>query len=117
MLLLIGIEKDIAKKIEEDVGINVFILGKEAEGKLVKDIVANPRDFEGNGTWHERKFAIMHGMNNEEVKKVLGVFKTQGIKDVIFATTTETSLNWELSDLLNELLEEDEYFKKIKKDK
>jgi len=117
MLLLIGIEKDVAKKIEEDLGINVFILGKEAEDKLLKDIVTNPQDFEDDDTWHERKFAIMHGMNNEEVKKVLGVFKTQGIKDVIFATTTETSLNWKLSNLLDELLEEDEYFKKIKKDK
>ncbi len=59
----------------------------------------------------------MHGIPNEKVKEVMERVRLLGILDVIFATTTPTSLTWKLEDLLNELIREDEYFRKLKEEK
>ena len=36
-------------------------------------------------------------------------------KECVFATTTESNLNWKLEDLLAELTEEHDYFKKVRR--
>ncbi|WP_366513790.1 DUF3783 domain-containing protein [Thermococcus aggregans] len=72
--------------------------------------------FEGSGNWHWRKFIIMHNLSNKNISKVIKVLRSHGING-IFATTTPTSLTWKLEDLLNELIREDEYFRRLREEK
>lgn len=117
MLLYIGINKDITRKIEDELGLSGYNIGESAKDKLVREIIENPSEFESEKFWHERKFVLMHNLSNDEIKKVLSTFKSAHVKDVIFATTTKTSLEWKLSDLLSELIKEDEYFKSKDREK
>ncbi len=114
-LFLIGIiDENIILELRHRLGMDVFIVKESARGSLVEDVVNNPESFKGKKVWHSRKFVLMHNLSNSEIKSVLSVFKSLGLKDVIFATTTETSLKWKLEDLLLELIKEDEYFKNRK---
>ena len=60
------------------------------------------------------KVIIFHGIDNEEVISLMRLIKntTDSPKDFIFAVTTEQSLEWRVKDLIKELEEEHEYFKK-----
>ena len=58
----------------------------------------------------------MHDISNESVKEIIRKVRSLGIKEIIFATTTPTSLSWMLEDLLKELIREDEYFRKLKEE-
>ena len=114
MLILIGFrESEIETLREHHLGV-IYSVGAGAKKASVMDIVNDIEKFTGDGAWHERKFVIMHGLDNEGIKNTLSVFKNLGLRDVIFATTTPTSLTWTLENLLNELIEEHEYFKRQK---
>jgi len=58
---------------------------------------------------------IMNGLNNEQTLKVMKAVKSiEGIPRIIFASTTQTSLEWKVKDLLQELKAEDDEFRKMK---
>ncbi len=59
------------------------------------------------------KVIILHGFSREEIFKISGLLK-QAFKgeDIILATTTPTSLQWKMSQLIDELKKEHEYFRK-----
>ena len=63
------------------------------------------------------KVIIFHGFTGEELETLIKILKKDfpKYKDTILATTTETSLNWKVKELINELIEEREYFKKQSK--
>ncbi len=63
------------------------------------------------------KVIIFHGFTGEELEILIKILKKDfpKYKDTILATTTETSLNWKVKELINELIEEREYFKKQSK--
>jgi D-ribose pyranose/furanose isomerase RbsD len=63
----------------------------------------------------EQKVVILHGFDKPEILKVMKLLKEnfQG-EDLIFASTTPTSLTWRVEDLINELKQEHEEFKKMR---
>lgn len=117
MILLIGFEGDEVSRIKNVLTeFEVYEVPEYCRDWVVEEVVAKAPTFEGSGNWHWRKFIIMHNLSNEEVKGVINAVHSQGIS-AIFATTTPTSLTWKLEDLLNELIREDEYFRKLREEK
>ncbi|WP_048146570.1 DUF3783 domain-containing protein [Pyrococcus abyssi] len=94
-------------------GLDIICIPEYCRDWVVSSIVENTDELEGRCDWHFKKFIIMHNASNEDIKRVIKLVKPK-FKDVIFATTTETSLTWRLDDLLQELIREDEYFKRRK---
>ena len=63
----------------------------------------------------EPKIVILHGFDKPEILKAMRIIKEnfQG-EDIIFASTTPTSLTWKVEDLINELKQEHEEFKRMR---
>ena len=61
----------------------------------------------------EPKVIIFHGLTNEEAAKFMRLIKenAEDSSKLIFAITTEHSINWKVKDLIAELQKEHEYFK------
>ncbi|MCD6245723.1 DUF3783 domain-containing protein [candidate division WOR-3 bacterium] len=63
------------------------------------------------------KIIIINGFTNEELKEFLSFYKKNPNLPVpIFATVTDNSLEMKVKDLIEELIEEDENFKKMMKE-
>lgn len=117
MILLIGFEQEEVSRVKNALSeFDVYEVPEYCRDWIVEEVVAKAPTFQGSGNWHWRKFLIMHDLSNEEVTRVIKVVRSQGISP-IFATTTPTSLTWKLEDLLNELIREDEYFRKLREEK
>ncbi len=65
-----------------------------------------------------QRVILFHGFTREELMLLINLLNShpQVPRDIIMATTTETSLQWKVADLLGELAKEHEYFKKQKQD-
>ncbi|WP_175059613.1 DUF3783 domain-containing protein [Thermococcus sp. 2319x1] len=117
MILIIGFEQDEVSGVREILSeFDIYEVPEYCKDWVVEEVVAKAPTFQGSGNWHWRKFIIMHNLSNEEVKRVIKTVRSQGINP-IFATTTPTSLTWKLEDLLDELVREDEYFRKLREEK
>lgn len=58
-----------------------------------------------------KKYILLSGFTNEEVKKVINFLKSsKELPRIIFATTTETVLDWTVKEWLDELAREDNLF-------
>jgi len=65
----------------------------------------------------EKKFVLLANFTNEEVAELLSWYKqNKRLPRPIFASVTETVLQWKVSDWLEELKKEDDYFNQNKKD-
>lgn len=65
-----------------------------------------------------KKVVLLHNFDKQEILKSMKLLKELfNGEDIIFASTTPTSLQWKLEDLLEELHQEHEEFKKIKEAK
>ncbi|MBB6063212.1 hypothetical protein HNP65_001676 [Thermosipho japonicus] len=64
----------------------------------------------------EKAFLIIHGFKQkDELFKLIKLLKDNfPEKELIFATTTPTNLEWKLSDLIVEIEKEHEFMKKTK---
>ncbi len=80
-------------------------------GEVVSEVFEKARADECD--WHERKFILMADVDGETIKEIVNRVKALGLGRVIFAAPTEISMKWKLKDLLEELIEEDEYFKAL----
>ncbi|AEC51145.1 hypothetical protein PNA2_0227 [Pyrococcus sp. NA2] len=109
-ILLIGFSREEYKELKQLLKHELVCVPEYCKDWTVGSIVER-KNLEGRCDWHLRKFIIMHNLTNEEIKNVIKLVKPR-FKDVIFATTTPTSLTWRLEDLLQELIREDEYFKR-----
>ncbi len=81
---------------------------KECLNWKLKEVVEKKP--EGSGNWHEKKFIIMHG-SNDFIKRVISAVRPLKLGRIIFVSTTPISLERTLDDLIEEWLEEDEYFR------
>lgn len=62
-----------------------------------------------------KRFLLLHGFNEEEVHVLMKTCKTLfPDKDLVFAVTTETNMQWKVSELIEEVLKEHEYMKQQK---
>ena len=64
----------------------------------------------------EQKIVILHGFSPEEAVAILKAVKTTvpGAADAAFATSTETSLDWKLSYLVEHITEEHRQFREMR---
>ncbi len=62
----------------------------------------------------ENKVIIMNGFSNAEIARIMKSVKSlfDNPRDLIFAKTTETSLQMKLADLIEDMSEDHEYLKK-----
>ncbi|ANQ53090.1 MULTISPECIES: DUF3783 domain-containing protein [Thermosipho] len=64
----------------------------------------------------DKRFVILHGFEKDDIFKVMKILKENfPEKELIFATTTPTNLNWKLSDLIVEIEKEHKVMKKMRK--
>lgn len=63
----------------------------------------------------ERKVVLLHNFEKQDILKIMKLIKEAFNEDIIFASTTPTSLKWTVEDLLEELNKEHEEFRKIRK--
>jgi hypothetical protein len=64
------------------------------------------------------KAILISGFTDEEIRELLRCYReNKKLPRTIFATVTETALEWKVKDWLKELEEEDRYFKKQLKNK
>lgn len=64
----------------------------------------------------EKKYVLLANFTNEETAELLSWHKqNKKLSRVIFASVTDTVLQWKVSEWLEELKKEDEYFHQNKK--
>lgn len=114
MILVIGFSREEVERIK-GVFEEVYEVPPYCRDWVLQEIIEKAPSLEGSGDWHDRKFFIMHGRENHEVKEALSRMKELGFRGVIYATTTPTSLKWPLEKLIQEWLEEDAYFRKMRR--
>lgn len=64
----------------------------------------------------QEKVVILHGFNNQEIHRLLPAIREAADKDkeIVFAMTTETNLEWKVGDMIQEVTEEHRELKKLK---
>ncbi|WP_054841481.1 DUF3783 domain-containing protein [Thermococcus peptonophilus] len=117
MIFLIGFFEDEVKLIRDAFnGVPVYEIPSYCRDWVLSEVVEKANSLEGSGNWHERKFFLMHDLSNDEVKEALRKMKSLGFRGgVIYATTTPTSLTMKLDELIEEWLEEDAYFRQLRR--
>jgi hypothetical protein len=61
----------------------------------------------------DKRFVLLAGFSDEELIETLKTYKSNNkLPKAIFASVTETALDWKVKDWLEELSREDEYYKK-----
>ena len=113
-ILIIGFSEDELADIRGLFDFDAFGVPEYCRDWVLQDVVDKAETLSGSPQWHLRKFVIMHNLSNEEIKEVISKLRASSNERIIFATTTPTSLGWKLEALLEELMEEDEYFKAMK---
>ncbi|AHL22255.1 DUF3783 domain-containing protein [Thermococcus nautili] len=114
-LLLIGFTEDEIERIAE-LGYPVLPVPEHFRKLTLAEILERTTEG-GNLDWAGERFVIMHGLDNEGIKRVINEVRKLAEGRVIFATTTETNLKWTLEELLDELRREDEYFRAMREAK
>ncbi len=62
---------------------------------------------------NNKKFVLLAGFTNGETIELLKIYKANNkLPKAIFASLTETAMNWKVSDWLDELSKEDNYYQK-----
>ncbi|MDD3461573.1 hypothetical protein KU43_01630 [Mesotoga sp. SC_NapDC2] len=62
-------------------------------------------------------YVIFSGFENSYIGQIIKQIRQYLGRDLVFATTTESNMNWKMSDLLSELAEEHNYFVKARREK
>ncbi len=109
MLLLIGFPKEEIERIKERMNEDVLPVTAHWENDKLKDIIG--RDAEEYERLGEQRIVIMHDVEKSRISQVMRDVRSMVEEHVIFATSTPTSLEWEIYKLVEELIEEDQYFR------
>lgn len=71
------------------------------------------RKIEGDEKERGKKVILLHNFKDSEVREFLEILKkSENLSKSIVAVTTETSIQWKVGDLMNELIKEDEEIRK-----
>ena len=111
MLIVIGFKNDeinTLKELDEVYPVSKSLLEMRLENIIEKRPKENYKMVEG------RKIVIIHNIPRENIRRIIGTIRKRFGKEVIFATTTPTSLKWKIGELIRELMEEDAYFRNRK---
>ena len=110
MLLLIGFPGDEIERLRGKYTDTISI-SAEMEDRVLEDIIKEGKSAENYQVLGEQRMVIMHNVSKENLSKIMSEIRKEIGKHIIFATSTPTSLKWKVSDLMEELLEEDRYFR------
>ena len=109
MIIAVGFEnKEFQKLKEYD---TVICASEDMRTWKVRDIIERA---EKNGYCDKIKssrIVIMHNVPSERISGLMKGIRSAVNKRIIFATTTPTSLDWSLDNLIAELEEEDAFFR------
>ncbi len=108
MLILAGFEEGEIEKIravDEVIPVSQEHLDWKVERIIEEKPIGDYRRIQCTRT------VIMHSIPNEKIREVMREIRNLVKEHIIFATTTPTSLNWTLGNLISELEEEDAYFR------
>lgn len=63
----------------------------------------------------DERLLLLHGFTEEELPILMRACRTLfPNKDLVFAVTTETNMEWKVSELIDEVLKEHQYMKRQK---
>lgn len=113
MILLVGFSEGEVESIENALDCEIYSIGKDALGMEVSSIVKSPQQYAGLCDAGQR-YLIVHDEPSGRLSELISAVRKVSKGRVVPATTTPTSLNWKLGDLLEELRKEDEYFMRQK---
>ncbi|MGA1821913.1 MAG: DUF3783 domain-containing protein [Thermoplasmatota archaeon] len=119
-IMLYGYGEDdsihIREVISELLDSNVALISaSDREDSAVIDILEEG----GSGDFEDRdtKILMFLGFDDSALSRVMSNFpKRDGLRRPIFCALTETNINWKISTLLKDLLEEEAYWKRRKND-
>ncbi|GIM28886.1 hypothetical protein CPJCM30710_15520 [Clostridium polyendosporum] len=86
----------------------------EMAGMKLRDILSGLRFETVNKFLPQEKVVILNNFSDEEIYQMVKVIRVI-VKNVILATVTPTSIEWNFSDLLQHLIEEREWYRKQQK--
>ena len=109
-VLLIGFDDNEIERMRLE-GIPVHPISENGRYVRILDILRDPDTYEGNSSWKGERFALLHAFLPQDLPPLMERIREIGRGPVIFASTTETSIQWSLDHLLNQLSEEDRIFK------
>jgi len=93
----------------------IIFPSNEDAGKALRDLLCLPTG-SGMGTPGDLPRAvIMSGFTQNEVHRIMYAYRQSGLPGQLWATLTPVSENWLLSDLLKELVKENEFLKQKNK--
>jgi len=108
LLVLIGFSEEEIKKLA---GLdNVLPVSSDNLNMLLGEFLTAPPEGEYKKVEGSR-IVIMHDIPKEKIGATMRSVRSAVAGHVIFATTTPTSLTWKIKDLIEELEEEDRYFR------
>ncbi len=110
MLLLIGFPEDEVKRLKEKYA-DIIPIAADMEDRVLEEIIKEGKSSENYQILGDQRMVIMHDVPKENLSKLISKIRKEIGKHIIFATSTPTSLKWKISDLMEELLEEDRYFR------
>ncbi len=102
IVLLIGFDTEEVRSIG-DIGFPLYPVSEYAREVPLAEILKTPSSYVGDASWLDGKFVIMHGLDGDEIEKVVEEIGSQIEGRVGFVTSTETSLLWTLGYLLREI--------------
>ena len=112
MIFLIGFEESTAKKVSAL--LPVYLISYELLNTKIGDIIRDKPNVDTYRKIECGKIVLMHGISKENLIQVIHKIRNISGKDIIFATTTPTSLNWTVKSLIDELEKEDDFFHRNK---
>jgi len=110
MLLLIGFPKEEIELLQNNLKEDIYPVSEELSDWILEDIIREKRDVGYHRFGHQR-IVIMHEIPKETLGEIIKNIRAIIKEHTIFATSTPTSLKWPLFKLVEELIEEDEYFR------
>ncbi len=109
MIIAVGFEKEELQKLKEYD--TVICASDDMRTWKVRDIIEKAQKNEYCNKIKAPRIVIMHNVPNERISVLMKGIRSTVNERVIFATTTPTSLDWNLDNLIAELEEEDAFFR------
>lgn len=114
MLLTIGFTESEMNKIRSVLSEwDVYGVPENFKDLEIRSIIQGIEDSASDvSDWHEKKFFLIHDLDRDEIVDVVEKVKELDMGRIIFASTTPTSMDWELEKAIKEWVREDESHKK-----
>ena len=99
-----------------ELGYKIIEITPEMCEMTLMDVLLGMRFDIFNSNPIKEKVILYNNLSEDEIRKAI-VDTRQNIKDGILAVVTQQSINWKVSDLIKHLIEEKEWYSKVRKEK